>query len=130
VPTRLQVHGTQGAAVVDDSRLEFFHALDGDAASAEEPANQASQRVDESELRSSPRAADFFVTGHLRQYDDIADAITRKRPPLVTVDEALLSLALVRALYLSAALGAPVRFDDVLDGTIDENGAAAIGGAI
>lgn len=133
VPTRLQVHGSRGAAVVDDSRLEFFHALDGDPDSAEAPENQAPQRIEASELRSSPRAADFFVTGHLRQYDDIADAITRKRPPLVTVDEALLSLALVRAIYLSAALGAPVLFDDVLDGKVDGSSTAAIaaiGGAI
>ncbi|TCC29128.1 Gfo/Idh/MocA family oxidoreductase [Kribbella speibonae] len=127
VPTRLQVHGSRGAAIVDDSRLEFFHALDGGPDHAEDPENQAPQRVEAGELRSSPRAADFFVTGHLRQYDDIADAITNKRPPVVTVTEALLSLALVRAIYLSAALGAPVRFDDVLEGMVETHGASAVG---
>lgn len=127
VPTRLQVHGSRGAAIVDDSRLEFFHALDGEPDHAEDPENQAPQRVEAGELRSSPRAADFFVTGHLRQYDDIADAITNKRPPVVTVTEALLSLALVRAIYLSAALGTPVQFDDVLEGKVETHGASAVG---
>jgi predicted dehydrogenase len=130
LPVRLHVHGSRGSAIIDDSRLEFFHAGDPGSGEAE---NQASERVEVNELRSSPQAEDFFVTGHLRQYDDIADAITNKRPPVVTVNEALLSLALVRAIYLSAALGAPVRFDDVLDGKVDESAnaaVAAIGGAI
>ncbi|WP_432875324.1 Gfo/Idh/MocA family protein [Kribbella sp. CA-245084] len=130
LPVRVHVHGLRGSAVIDDSRLEFFHA--GDPESGQAP-NQAAERVEVGELRSSPPAEDFFVTGHLRQYDDIADAITNKRPPVVTVNEALLSLALVRAIYLSATLGAPVRFDDVLDGKFDESAeaaVAAIGGAI
>jgi hypothetical protein len=38
----------------------------------------------------------------------------------VTVADAFLSLAVVRAVYLSATLGRPIRLDEVLDGSLDD----------
>ncbi|MBA8794810.1 putative dehydrogenase [Friedmanniella endophytica] len=127
--TRIQVHGTQGSAIVDEDRLEYFFAApDADefgthgfsAHSGVKVENQAAEQVPVEQLASSPKPAENFIEGHYRQYDDLADALATGRAPGVTVDEALLSLALVRSLYVSATLGQPVRFEDVLAGKHDD----------
>ncbi len=129
LPTRMQVHGTQGSAIVNEDRLEYFFAApESDsfgthgfsAHSGVVVENQAEQRVPVEQLASSPKPAENFIEGHYRQYDDLADALATGRLPGVTVDEALLSLTLVRSLYVSATLGEPVRFEDVLAGKYDD----------
>ena len=124
--TRVQVHGSNGSAVIENDQLAYF-ASGGtaDAAGNADPTrsageNRASELVEPSQLYGSPRGADAFVVGHRRQYDDIVDAIRTHREPGVTVTDALLSLAVVRALYLSATLGREVLVDDVLDGVYDD----------
>ena len=123
---RVQVHGSNGSAVIENDQLAYF-ASGGtaDAAANADPTrspaqNRAAELVDASELYGSPRGADAFVIGHRRQYDDIIDAIRFHRAPGVTVADALLSLAVVRAVYLSATLGREVLVDDVLDGVYDD----------
>jgi predicted dehydrogenase len=123
---RVQVHGSNGSAVIENDQLAYF-ASGGtaDAAGNADPTrsageNRASELVEPSQLYGSPRGADAFVVGHRRQYDDIVDAIRTHREPGVTVTDALLSLAVVRALYLSATLGREVLVDDVLDGAYDD----------
>ena len=110
---RLQVHGDGGSAVIHDDQLEFF-AADGDAR------YRASELVAAGELRGGDRGADAFVVGHLRQYEDIVDAIDGGRYPGVRVEDAYVSLCVVRAVYLSATLGRPVRIDEVLSGELDD----------
>ncbi|TXN31086.1 Gfo/Idh/MocA family protein [Lacisediminihabitans profunda] len=112
---RLQVHGSEGSAVIDDDQLEYFYAA-GDG----EPRNQASEQVAASELRGADKGPDGFIVGHLRQYEDIVDAIRTGRQPGVRVEDALVSLAVVRAVYLSATLGTPVSFEAVLAGDLDD----------
>jgi UDP-N-acetyl-2-amino-2-deoxyglucuronate dehydrogenase len=102
---RLAVHGTQGSAVLDDDRLEWFHAADGPAG------NQASSEVEESQTTRGPRLPDAFAAGHHRQYDDFHAAVTQGRDPLVTVDAALASLEFVQAIYRAAATGETVDLD-------------------
>jgi UDP-N-acetyl-2-amino-2-deoxyglucuronate dehydrogenase len=110
---RLQVHGSTGSAVIDDDQLEYFHAEDG----AE--GNQASTVVEAGQLRGAQKPADNFVAAHLRQYIDVVDAIQTGRAPGVRVQDALLSLAVVRAIYISATLGTPIMLDAVLGGEFD-----------
>jgi UDP-N-acetyl-2-amino-2-deoxyglucuronate dehydrogenase len=127
--TRIQVHGSAGSAIVNGDQLEYFfsatdaarfgtHGFSAHAGAVIE--NQAADVVEAEFLTTSPKPDDNFIRGHARQYDDIADAIREGRAPGVTVQEALLSLTLVRALYLSATLGQPVQFDDVLEGKYDD----------
>ena len=111
---RIQLHGTLGSAIIDDDQLDFFHASDG------EPGNQAALLLLPEDVRGGERASDAFVLGHARQYADVVAAIRSRSAPGVTVDDALLSLAVVRALYLSATLRRAVRIEEVLDGTLDE----------
>ena len=61
-----------------------------------------------------------FSYGHVRQYFDLLDAIDEGREPLLTVEQALLALAAVRAVYISAVLGRKVRIDDVIAGDYDD----------
>lgn len=124
---RIQVHGTRGSAIIDNDQLRYFHAGDGAVAenlrSAATTGNQAAELLPGDggdEFANARNSPDGFLRGHLRQYDDIAAALRDGRPPVVSADEALLSLALVRALYVSATLGQPIAFDDVLNGRHDD----------
>ncbi|HAM25319.1 MAG TPA: hypothetical protein DCP11_01050 [Microbacteriaceae bacterium] len=115
---RLQVHGSAGSAIIDDDQLEYFHAATPGAEG--EPGNQATEQVGASDLRGADKGPDGFIVGHLRQYEDIVDAIRTGRQPGVRVEDALVSLAVVRAVYLSATLGTPISFEAVLAGEFDD----------
>lgn len=114
VGTRLQVHGSRGSAVIEEDQLLYFSSTASD-----QEGNRASAMVPADDLRGNPRAADSFVVGHLRQYLDVVDAIRDGRPPLVGAPDALLALAVVRALYLSQTLGRTIALAEVLDGSLD-----------
>ncbi|MCU1527370.1 MAG: oxidoreductase [Frondihabitans sp.] len=121
---RIQVHGSHGSGIVDDDRLEYFHLAAPDAETglqaALDTANQAASLVPPEHLVGGPEEPDHFLRGHARQYDDIVKAIRTGSAPGVTVDDALLSLATVKAIYVSATLGRPVQVDDVLTGILDD----------
>jgi predicted dehydrogenase len=110
---RLQVHGDRGSAAIESDRLAYLYT-DGVKDDA------AGEAVDAGELLGAPKGPDYFVGGHLRQYDDIVDAIQSSRAPGVTVQDALLSLAVVRSIYLSATLGRTIAVSEVLDGSLDD----------
>lgn len=123
--TRVQVHGTRGSAIIDNDELRYLHCGDGEVADnlreAKVTGNQAEAALQEvDEFAGSRNSEDRFVAGHSRQFDDIAAAVLEGRAPLVDAQEALLSQALVRSIYVSATLGQPVRFDDVLAGVHDD----------
>ncbi|GIJ56428.1 Gfo/Idh/MocA family protein [Virgisporangium aurantiacum] len=110
---RLQLQGSRGSAVIHDDQLEYLrtHAS---------RANQAVEAVGPDEVWGAAKPADSFVVGHLRQYDDVVAAIDGNRPPGVTVHDGLVALAVVEAVYLSAALGRPIDVAGVLGGSYDE----------
>ena len=89
---RLAVHGTRASAVIEDDLLRYasFPVFD------------------------TPQPDDSFVAGHLRQYEDILAAITQGRRPAVGVPEAVDALAVVEAVYRSAATGRPVPLKEIL----------------
>lgn len=119
---RLHVHGDRGSAIIDDDQLEYFGAADPAAfdPSGASVVNRAAELVPVGELRGGDRGPDQFIVGHLRQYGDIVSAILDGRAPGVRVEDAFVSLAVVRAVYLSATLGRPVAFGDVLSGALDD----------
>ncbi len=124
---RIQVHGDRGSAIIADDQLEYFGTGSSDDASdsAFDPSgaqvpNRAAALVPPADVAGHDKAPDHFLDGHLRQYRDIVAAILERRPPGVTVADAFLSLAVVRAVYLSATLGRPVAIDEVLSGALDD----------
>ncbi|MFF1877789.1 Gfo/Idh/MocA family protein [Leifsonia sp. NPDC058230] len=118
---RLQVHGDRGSAIIDNDQLEYFGAADPDAVdpSGASVTNRAAELVPAGEVRGGDRGPDRFIEGHLRQYRDVVSAIREQRAPGVTVEDAFGSLAVVRALYLSATLGRAVAVDEVISGALD-----------
>ncbi|WP_144766204.1 Gfo/Idh/MocA family protein [Curtobacterium sp. 9128] len=139
---RYAVYGTHGSAIVDDDRLAYFHVAP-DAATLEsasttanttavaDAVDQKSEVVAPEHVVGGPQEPEHFLAGHGRQYADVVAAIRDGREPGVTVDAALVSLATVRGLYISATLGQPVRIDDVIEGRYDDvvPVVAAAGGA-
>lgn len=119
---RLQVLGDAGSAVIDDDRLQYFHSKELAGAEAAGDAGVGADQGDRSDqtARVLPDGAEAdaahgpMFTGHARQYRDIVEAIRTGRRPGVTLDDALLALATVQAVYESARTGAPVRVADVL----------------
>jgi len=115
VTTRLAIHGDRGSAMIDDDRLTYFHAAADGAAvgdyGADASANQAAALLpapDEPAAAASVGAGAVSARAHAAQYRDFLDAIEEGREPLVTVAEAITNVAVVRALYESAAGGRPV----------------------
>ncbi|MBP2458967.1 carbohydrate kinase (thermoresistant glucokinase family) [Clavibacter michiganensis] len=118
--TRVQVQGTRGSAVIEAGSLTYFHAAPESGVPAQADArNDAELEIHAADLPRSPRLDNTYLEGHYRQYDDIADALRTGRPAGVTVDDAFLSLATVVSVYVSATLGTPVAFEDVVDGVHD-----------
>jgi UDP-N-acetyl-2-amino-2-deoxyglucuronate dehydrogenase len=120
---RIQVLGSQGSAVIDSDRLEYFHAADGGDSpdmGRQGGGNQADRRRVTDEPAPEGVDATQFPLGHLRQYRDLLAAIDEGREPGVTVDDALLALATVRAVYVSAVTGEKVAVADVLSGRHDD----------
>lgn len=118
--SRVQVQGTRGSAVIEAGSLTYFHAAPESGVPAQaDVRNDAELEIHAADLPRSPRLDNTYLEGHYRQYDDIADALRSGRPAGVTVDDAFLSLATVVSVYVSATLGAPVAFEDVVDGVHD-----------
>ena len=127
VGVRLQVHGSRGSAVLRDDQLEYAALAEpfsptGAAASAEATSPPGSSSAAGTapttdlagvEPYGSPKPADTFIVGHLRQYEDIVDAIVTGRPPGVGVEDGFLALSVVQAIYESAGSGQPVLIDGV-----------------
>ncbi|MEO6567467.1 MAG: Gfo/Idh/MocA family oxidoreductase [Opitutaceae bacterium] len=102
---RLELCGEHGSIALEDdhvARWEFREALPGDAEilAAKDAAVLGSGA-------SLPSA--ISVVGHQRQLQDFADAIRAGRAPSLDGVEGRKAVALVRAIYDSAASGAPVK---------------------
>jgi predicted dehydrogenase len=115
VTARLQVHGDRGSAVIDGDRLAYLHvAVDGAGApdyGAGADANQAASALPGESTSGVVASADptaLDVRAHADQYRDFLDAIEQRRPPLVTVADAIRCIAVIRAIYESAATGRAV----------------------
>jgi UDP-N-acetyl-2-amino-2-deoxyglucuronate dehydrogenase len=120
---RIQVQGTRGSAVIHGDQLEYL-ATNGIAD------NHPPAGVPPQERYGAAKPDDVFVLGHLRQYEDIAKAIEDVVPAGVRIDDGLTALAVVIAVYASAALGRPISLDEVLRGDLDDvsYGRSLIGG--
>jgi len=120
---RLQVQGSAGSAVIDSDELQYIH-LSGESTSndmgLQGGGNQRDRYGIEPGDGEAPLDATQSANGHERQYRDLLDAVADGRDPVVTVDEALFTLATVRAVYASATTGTKVAIDDVLAGAYDD----------
>jgi predicted dehydrogenase len=79
------------------------------AASEDEKIRAARETSAKGSGSANPMAIHF--EGHLRQIQDFIDGIRERRPFFIEGREARKAVALVRAIYDSAASGQPVRPD-------------------
>jgi UDP-N-acetyl-2-amino-2-deoxyglucuronate dehydrogenase len=104
---RIEICGENGSAVMEDddiTRWEFRVA-----ASEDEKIRAARETSAKGSGSANPMAINF--EGHLRQIQDFIDGIRERRPFFIEGREARKAVALVRAIYDSAASGMPVRPD-------------------
>ena len=101
---RIEICGERGSARLEDDHLaewKFRDALPHDDAirsAGLDPAMVSGA--------GAPNAISFV--GHLRQIQDLVDSLRDNRPVAIDGHEARKAVALIRALYASAARGAPV----------------------
>ena len=104
---RIEICGENGSAVMEDddiTRWEFRVARRED---------EKIRATRESSAKGSGAANPMAIKfeGHLRQIQDFIDGIREQRPFFIEGSEARKAVALVRAIYDSAASGKPVRPD-------------------
>jgi len=122
--TRIEVMGDRGSAVIEQDRLAYFYEAARDHAAVGPLGltggrNQADEVLDPDENVLLPDPTDSAI-GHARQYADLLTAIRTHRQPLVSVHDAIPSLATAHAIYAAGTLEHPVTFVDVLDGAYSD----------
>jgi predicted dehydrogenase len=106
---RIEICGENGSAVMEDDDItswQFREARDED-----DRIRGARETSAKGSGAANPMSINF--EGHLRQIQDFIDGIREQRPFFIEGSEARRAVALVRAIYDSAASGAPVRPDGV-----------------
>ena len=102
---RLEICGESGSVLLEDDQLarwEFREPHPGDDAIR-------AAKVDPAMRSGAGSATAISHDGHRRQIQDLVDALRAQRPTAISGREARNAVALIRALYLSAERGAPVR---------------------
>lgn len=122
---RLQVSGTLGTAVIDGDDLVYFHTREESEAIKPTGLNGGGNQAQEYDISEPHRTLSVddpiaYPEGHIRQYEDVLRAMQQGRRPGVTISDAVLALAAVRAVYVSATLHQSVLFDDVLAGRYND----------
>jgi UDP-N-acetyl-2-amino-2-deoxyglucuronate dehydrogenase len=113
------IYGDRGSAVLEDDRLVYFHAAEGDNPPAYDygagaGANQAAEVLPPSaDAPTAPAIAGLAATSPTPQFIDFLDAVEQGRPPLVTTEEAIRTLTVIRGMYESARTNAPVRLSEL-----------------
>jgi UDP-N-acetyl-2-amino-2-deoxyglucuronate dehydrogenase len=104
---RIEICGENGSAVMEDDDITRWDFRD------ERPEDAKIRAMRESAAMGSGAAApmNIKIEGHVRQIQDFIDGIHEKRPFFIEGAEARRAVALVRAIYDSAATGRAVRPD-------------------
>lgn len=106
-PARVEVHGSEGSAVLEDGKLVFWKFSKKKSIDAKVEKSMAK----ESELgsgASDPLSA-LKIEGHRRQIEDFAQAILKGRKPAVDGREGRNAVELIEKIYKSARLGKPIN---------------------
>jgi predicted dehydrogenase len=105
--SRVEIHGTEGSAVINGEwDRTFFWEIRGDPDKIDPGPDFAFSDLSDPRLMPEDR--------HLVEFQDIVDAVIGGRPPQVTGEEALRSLAIAMAIYDSTARGKEVAINDLL----------------
>ncbi len=93
---RIELHGERGTIVLEDYRITRWQ-LEGSAQGEPTP-----------EELALPGAGEGTAVGHFLQIQDMVHAVRQGRAPVITGEDALPSLAVIRAIYEAERSGGPV----------------------
>ncbi len=102
---RIEICGESGSVCLEDDHIARW-----DFAKAE-PGDEAIRHAKRDDALGSGAGVPggISLTGHLRQIGDLVEAIRDNRPPAIGAREGRKAVALVHAIYASAASGQPAR---------------------
>ncbi|MEO8062928.1 MAG: Gfo/Idh/MocA family oxidoreductase [Pseudomonadota bacterium] len=102
---RIEICGENGSAVMEDDDIASWEFR------VPQPGDEKLRATRESGSMGSGAAAPMAIKneGHVRQIQDFIDGIREQRPFFIEGKEARKAVALVRAVYDSAATGKPVK---------------------
>lgn len=106
-PARVEVHGSNGSAVIEDGGLKFWKFKE----ETEEDERIRKEQMGDSVLGSGAAdpMANLKSEGHRRQIEDFVHAIIENRDPIIGGHEGRRSVEVIQAIYRSAAKGETVR---------------------
>ncbi len=113
---RLEVHGSQGSAIIDNDELLYFHSAsvpeEGSAYGVSGGGNQVADVLSQYATAPAGPAAGAdpasLSMAHRDQFRDFVEAIREDREPLVNIEEGRKPVAIILAIYESARNGRPV----------------------
>jgi len=102
-PARVEIHGTEGSAVLEDGELSFWRFKEDtpDDKRVREAANKDSAVG----TGASDPISGLKSEGHRRQIEDFAMALRDNRPPAIDGREGRRAVAVIEAIYESAERG-------------------------
>jgi UDP-N-acetyl-2-amino-2-deoxyglucuronate dehydrogenase len=103
-PERIEIHGTQGTAIITGDQLTTWDVREDKGPAAPIAVNAASGASDPMAISLLPFE---------RQFLDFAEACKTGQVPACAGEDGFKALQLVRGIYASCREGAPVRIDDV-----------------
>jgi predicted dehydrogenase len=101
LPTRLEIHGTRGTAIIEGENLKRWSVIDGE--------DIVSEGVKEG-LKSWAKPELVPATNHAALIKDFAEAILEDRKPFVDGVEGRKSLEVIMAIYKSGRTNNIVSF--------------------
>jgi len=109
---RIELHGENGTATIDDNSVEI------QLADSEVEKENNIRKNDKVGMGSSSALAGFSIDPHKDQFDEIAEAIERNEKPPVAGEESLKALAIILAIYESSKTNMPVVLEDFIKSRI------------
>jgi predicted dehydrogenase len=105
---RIELHGENGSAIIDDDSVEI------QLAEGEPEKENNTGETEKTGAGSSSPLAGFSIDPHKDQFDAIAEAIDKNENPPVSGEESMKALAIVLAIYESSKTNMPVILDDFI----------------
>ncbi len=105
-PGHIEIHGTDGSAVIEDGALRFWkfqHEL-----SEDEQIRASFDKPSEFGTGAGDPLSNLRHEGHRRQIEDFALAIRDNRPPMIDGEEGRHAVELIEAIYRAARTGGTV----------------------
>jgi len=119
IETSLQIMGTNGSLRIVNDELDYLHVYDASTPAGDFGLNGLGNQLQSGFQAQNHKEATQNVEPHKRQLSSTIASIQEGTPASVTPSEAFLSMATVRAIYISSQINERVSVDDVVRGDYD-----------